>query len=66
MKGVLILTGIFELVTVTCIGCLMIFDIVSVERGTDLILKAMAVIFLLGAVSAFIALVVRQKNNPTE
>ena len=62
MKAIMVLTLIFALVVATCMGCLMIFDVVSVERGTDLLLKSLAVILVLGVSSAVIALLIRNKN----
>ena len=66
MKNILVLTAIFAILAASAIGCLMIFEVYSFDQGTSFLLKALAVIFLLGAASAVIALIVRDKGAQKE
>lgn len=66
MKVVLILTFIFAVIAATCIGCLMIFGVLSLEQATDLGLRVMALIALLGASSVVIAAITGSRNTPGE
>lgn len=61
MKTVLILTLIIAVIVSTAIGCLVIFEVFSVDQGLDYAFKALAAIVLLGASSALISLVTSNK-----
>jgi len=62
MKLVITLTLIIAVVVSAGIGCLVIFEILSLGY----ILKSLAVIALLGAASAAISLVTGKHNAPRE
>ena len=66
MKVVLILTFIFTIIALTCIGCLMIFGIFNLDQALDFGLRIMALIALLSISSVGIALVTGKKKTPGE
>jgi len=66
MKLVITLTLIIAVVVSAGIGCLVIFEILSLGQGLEYILKSLAVIALLGAASAAISLVTGKHNAPRE
>lgn len=66
MKTVLALTLIVAVIISTVIGCLVIFEIFSVDQGLDYAFKALAAIALLGVSSALISLVTSNKGAPEE
>lgn len=66
MKTVLTLTLIVAVLISTAIGCLVIFEVFSVDQGMDYAFKALAAIFLLGVSSAVISLVTSNKGAPEE
>ena len=64
MKAILMLTLVIAVIVLTAIGCLMIVDVLSVEAGNSLAFKSLAAILVLGAASALIALLIRNRNTP--
>ncbi len=66
MKTVLVLTLIVAVIVSTAIGCLVIFEIFSVDQGLEYTFKALAAIVLLGVVSAVVSLVTNIKGAPEE
>lgn len=63
MKVVFTLTLIIAVIISASIGCLIIFDVITVDQGKDYIFKALSAIILLGASSAVIGLVTGDKNK---
>ena len=66
MKVVLILSFIFTIIALTCIGCLMIFGIFNLDQALDFGLRVMALIALLSISSVGIALVTGKKRPTAE
>lgn len=63
MKIVLNLTLIIAVIVSTLIGCLVIFEILTVDQGMEYLLKALAVIFLVGISSVLVRLVTMDRNT---
>ena len=66
MKVILALTAIVAIVMCAGIGSLMIIGIIGAAQGMDYILKALAVIVLLGGSSALVALVTGKQQDARE
>ncbi len=66
MKTVLSLTLVIAVSVSAIIGCLVIFNIFTVDQGMDYLYKALSAIFLLGAASALIRFVTDSKGSPGE
>ena len=67
MKPILLVTLVLAIITLAIVGCLTIFGIITMEAATSFLIKAEAVIILLGGCSAVISLLVGGANkNPQE
>ena len=66
MKIVLLLTLMIMMITTTIIGCLIIFDVVTLDQGLVFGYKALAALLLLGLSSAAFSLFLGSNNRPDE
>lgn len=63
MKIVFLLSLMIAMIVTTVIGCLIIFDVFSLQQGMDFGLKALSAIALLGGASAIFSLFIRNKKS---
>jgi len=66
MKTVLSLTLIFAILSSATVGCLVIFEIMTVEGGMGFLYKTLAAIVLIGAASALITAVTGGNSTSKE
>ena len=66
MKAVATFTFIFAVMTSAFIGCLMIFEIFTVEEGFECLLRALGAILLIGVSSAAVSMVTVANRSPRE
>jgi len=66
MKTVLSLTLVIAVSVSAIIGCLVIFNIFTVDQGMDYLYKALSAIILMGVASALIRFITDRKGNPDE
>ena len=66
MKIVFLLTLMIMMITTTIIGCLIIFDVFTLDQGLVFGYKALAALLLLGLSSAAFSLFLGSRNRPDE
>ena len=66
MKIVFLLTLMLMMIVITIIGCLIIFDVFTMDQGLAFGYKALAVLLLLGVSSASFSLFIGTKNRSDE
>ena len=63
MKIVFLLSLMIAMITTTVIGCLIIFDVFSLQQGMDFGVKALSAIALLCGASVIFSLFIRNKKS---
>jgi len=66
MKIVALLTLMLMLIVLTIIGCLVIFDVFTLDQGLAFSYKTLATLLLLGITSAIFSLFIGNKNRSGE
>ena len=66
MKIVFLLTLMLMMIVITIIGCLIIFDVLTLDQGLTFSYKALAALLLLGGSSAIFSLFICSKNRSSE
>ena len=66
MKIVFLLTLMLMMIVITIIGCLIIFDVLTLDQGLTFSYKALAALLLLGGSSAILSLFIGSKNRSSE
>jgi len=66
MKIVFLLTLMLVMITTTVIGCLVIFDVFTVDQGMAFGYRALAALLLLGVTSAIFSLFIGTKKPPSK
>ena len=66
MKIVFLLTLMLMMTVITVIGCLIIFDVFTLDQGLVFGYKALAALLLLGVSSALISLFIGTGNRSSE
>jgi hypothetical protein len=66
MKIVFLLTLMLMMIVITVIGCLIIFDVLTLDQGLAFSYKALAALLLLGVSSAIFSLFIGNNNRSDE
>jgi hypothetical protein len=66
MKIVALLTLMLMLIVITIIGCLVIFDVFTLDQGLAFSYRALAALLLLGITSAIFSLFIGNKHRSGE
>jgi hypothetical protein len=66
MKLVFLLTLMIMMIVITVIGCLIIFDVFTLDQGLTFGYKALAALLLLGVSSAIFSLFIGTRNRTGE
>jgi hypothetical protein len=66
MKIVFLLTLMLMMIVMTVIGCLIIFDVFTLDQGLAFGYKALAALLLLGVSSAIFSLLIGTKSRSGE
>jgi len=66
MKIVFLLTLMLMMIVITVIGCLIIFDVFTLDQGLVFGYRALAALLLLGVTSAVFSLFIGTNNRSSE
>ena len=66
MKIVFLLTLMLMMIVITIIGCLIIFDVFTLDQGLVFGYRALAALLLLGVTSAVFSLFIGTNNRSSE
>ena len=66
MKIVFLLTLMLMMIVITIIGCLIIFDVFTLDQGLAFGYKALAALLLLGGSSAIVSMFIGTNNQSGE
>ncbi len=63
MKRIITITGFFTILGIAIVGCLYIFDVMSLDKSRSVLLKTLGAIVLLGGCTALIKLLMSSKEE---